>query len=187
MPASSRCALARHFAGSVHDGPQAEAQPMHGFQVPLDGTDGQPGLLPQRGNQAEQVDPQTLLACRHAVQSRFGDAAPLAPGTGAGQVGVFGHLCRNSGQVYYFPGPLGPTPRQLGAATGTLLHHVLHSMGGRHAGSGKAMTARLAGLLRLGRLPLLFGLQAGHSPRVLALALPFQSGNPLLQERVGRL
>ena len=33
---------------------------MHGVQVPLDGAERQPGLLPQGGNQADQVDPQTL-------------------------------------------------------------------------------------------------------------------------------
>ena len=41
---------------------------MHGVQIPLDAADGQPPLFPQRGDQAEQVDAEALLAQDHAVQ-----------------------------------------------------------------------------------------------------------------------
>ena len=160
---------------------------MHCVQVPLDGTDGQSGLLPQRSNQADQVDPQTLLAYCHTLQLPFGSTALATKGTGAGYVDVLHNLHRNLGQLDHFPGALGPTPRQRCAATGTLLHHVLHSMGGRHAGSGKALATRPAGFLWLGRFPVLFGLQTGHPSRALALGLPFQLGNPFLQKCNGGL
>ena len=60
--------LLSHPLRGVRDGPRTEAQPMHGAQIPLDGAEGQPGLLPQGGNQAHYIDPQTLLPQRHAVQ-----------------------------------------------------------------------------------------------------------------------
>ena len=60
------------------NGPHAEAQLMHGVQLPLDAADGQPPLFPQRGDQAEQVDAAALLAQDHAVQFRRRCAAPSA-------------------------------------------------------------------------------------------------------------
>ena len=58
------CALGplRRTLDRSHDGSHAEAQPMDGAQIPLDGANGQSGLLSERGDQADQVDPQTLLA-----------------------------------------------------------------------------------------------------------------------------
>ena len=47
--------------------PHAEAQLERGVQIPLDAADGQPPLFPQRGDQAEQVDAETLLAIRMAT------------------------------------------------------------------------------------------------------------------------
>ena len=117
---------------------------MHGVQVPLDGAPRQPGLLPQGGNQADHIHPQPLLAQRRTVRLRRGNAAPSAKGTAAGQVDVPGNLHRNLGQVNDLPGALGPTPRQLAATAGTLFHHVLHPLGGGHAGPGKAVAARLS-------------------------------------------
>ena len=35
---------------------------MDGAQIPLDAADGQPPLFPQRGDQAEHVDAEALLA-----------------------------------------------------------------------------------------------------------------------------
>ena len=98
--------VGHHPLGSVghpwcggHDGAHAETQTMHRGQVPLDGTEGQPGLFPQRGNQADQVDPQALLAHHHLVQLRRGNPPPLALGAGAGDIGVLGYLHRNLGQL----------------------------------------------------------------------------------------
>ena len=102
--------VGHHPLGSVgrplcggHDGAHAEAQTMHRGQVPLDGTEGQPGLFPQRGNQADQVDPQALLAHHHLVQLRRGHPPPLALGAGAGDIGVLGYLHRNLGQLDDLP------------------------------------------------------------------------------------
>ena len=107
--------LLGHFAGGVHDGPQAEVQTMHRVQVPLDGAPGQPGLFPEGGNQADQVDPQTLLAQRHALLSRWRNAAALAPSTGAGDIDVLGYLRRNPGQLDDFPSALGPATGPTGS------------------------------------------------------------------------
>ena len=72
--------IASHFSGGSHDGPQAEAQPVHRAQIPLDGADGQPAFFPQGGNQADDVDAEPLPTQRHAVLSRSG--ADRAVGTG---------------------------------------------------------------------------------------------------------
>ena len=65
--ATGRLGPLRRAMDGAHDGPHAEAQLMHGFQIPLDAADGQPPLFPQRGDQAEQVDAEALLAQSHAV------------------------------------------------------------------------------------------------------------------------
>ena len=57
---------------------------MDGAQIPLDGANGQSGLFPQRGNQADQVDAQALLAQHHTVQLRWGNAS------GVGRLGTCG-------------------------------------------------------------------------------------------------
>ena len=173
--------LASHLRCGRHDGPQAELQPMHGIQAPPDGAQRQPGFLPQDRNQADDVDPQALLAHHHAVQLRFGNTAASAAGTGAGQVNVLGYLRRNLRQVDHLPSALGPTPRQLGPAVGTLLHHMLHSVGMRHTGSGKAVRSGFARFLGLGWLPVCFGFQTGHPAGALGFGLPFQLGNAFLQ------
>ncbi len=138
-------------------------------------------LLPERGNQADNVHPQTLLAQRRALQLRCGSTAPLAPGTGAGDVNVLGNLHRHLGQIDHFPSTLGPAAGQLGPAVGTLLHHMLHPLGGRHAGPGETVGPRLAGLLGLGRFPVGFGLQARHPSGAFGFGPPFRLGDPLLQ------
>ena len=58
---------------------------------------------------------------------------------------------------------------------------MLHPLGGRHAGPGKAVRPTLAWFLGLGRFPLGFGLQPGHPARALGFGRPFQLGNPFLQ------
>ena len=173
--------FASHFACGIYDGAQAEAQPMHGVQVPLDGAQRQPSLLPQGRNQADDVDPQTLLAHHHAVQLRFGATAASALWTGAGQVNVLGYLRRNLGQVDHLPSALGPASRQVGPAVGTLLHRMLHSVGGRHPASGKAVRSGFAWPLGTCWLPVRFGLQTGHPAGAAGFGLAFQLGNPLLQ------
>ena len=52
----------RRAMDGAHDGSHAEAQLVHGVQIPLDAAEGQPPLFPQRGDQAEQVDAEALLA-----------------------------------------------------------------------------------------------------------------------------
>ena len=173
--------LASHPLRGVHDGSQAETQPMHGVQVPLDGAERQPGLLPQGGNQADQVDPQALLAHHHVLQLRGGRTTALALWAGAGDISVLGYLHRNLGQVNHFPSALGPATGQLGSAVGTLFHHVFHPLGGRHAGASKAVGPRLALFLGLGRLLLGFGLQTGHPAGAAQFVPPFQLGDPFFQ------
>ena len=94
---------------------------------------------------------------------------------------MLSYLHRNLGQVDDFPCPLGPTAGQLGSTVGTLFHHMLHSLGRRRAGPGKAVGSRLAWLLGSIRLPLGFGLQTGHPSRNPGFGPPFQLGNPFLQ------
>ncbi len=53
--------------------------------------------LPQRGNQTDQVDTQTLLAHHHTVQLRRGHAAAAASRTIPGDVDVLGNFRRNLG------------------------------------------------------------------------------------------
>ncbi len=170
-----------HFSGGSHDGPQAEVQPMDGAQVPLDAADGQPAFFPQGGNQADYVDAEPLPTQHHTLQSRLGQTALLTHRAGAGDVDVLGYLRRNLGQLDDLPSALGPTPRQPGSTVGTLLHRMLHPLGGRHAGPGKAVATRLAWTFGLGWLPVDFGLQTRYPPRTAGFGLPFQLGNPLLQ------
>lgn len=62
-----------------HDGSRAEAQPMDGAQIPLDGPNGQSGLVSERGDQTDPVDTQTLLLVHHhTVQLRWGQTAASA-------------------------------------------------------------------------------------------------------------
>ena len=118
--------------------------------------------LPQGDDQADQVDPQPLLTHDHAVQLRRWHTAASAKGAGAGHIDMLGYFYRNLGQVNHFPSALGPTTGQLGAAVGTLLYYMLHPLGGRHAGAGKAVRPGLAWFLGLGRPLTGFGLQTGH-------------------------
>ena len=108
-------------------------------------------------------------------------AGPSTKGTAAGYVDVLSNLHRNLGQVNDLPSALGPTPRQLAATVGTLLCRVLHPLGGRHAGPDKAVAARLAWPLGLGRFAVGSGLQTRHPPGTAGFGLPFQMGNPFLQ------
>ena len=96
------------LVNGAHDGSHAEAQPVHGAQIPLDGADGQSGLLPERGNQADQVDPQTLLSQHHPVQLCRRYAATPAPGAGARDIDVLGNFRRYLRQVNDLPSALDP-------------------------------------------------------------------------------
>ena len=154
---------------------------MHGVQIPLDAADGQPPLFPQRGDQAEQVDAEALLAQDHAVQYRRRCAAPSAGRASPSKVDVLGDLHRNHRQLDDFPSALGPAAGPVGAAIGAVLHHVLHPMGRCHARAGEAVASLLAGLLLRWGLPGRFRLEAGHSERVARFRLAFQFGNPPLQ------
>ena len=124
---------------------------MHGVQIPLDAADGPPPLFPQRGDQAEQVDPEALLAQDHAVQFRRRCAAPSARRASPGNVDVLGD----------FPSAVGPTAGQVGAAIGTVLHHVLHPVGGCHARAGEAVASLLAGPCCAGGFRADFALRPG--------------------------
>ena len=154
---------------------------MHGFQIPLDGAEGQPGLLAPGGNQADDVDSQPLLTQRHAVLLRWGQAAPSALWAGAGDVSVLGDLHRNHRQLDDFPSALSPAAGQVSPAIGTVLHHVLHPMGGCHARAGEAVASLLSGLLLCRWLAARTGLVAGHSGWATRFGLAFQFGNPPLQ------
>ena len=123
----------------------------------MDGAEGQPGLLPKRGNQAHYVDPQTLPPHHHTVQLRRWHTAVLTARAGAGDVSVLSNLHRNLGQVNYFPSALGPATGQLTVGTA------------------------LARPFGLGRFPVGFGLQTGHPTRAPGFGRPFQLGNPFLQ------
>ena len=214
---------ARHLglallSGAMHcidDSALADVQPMDDAQILPDDANGQPSLFPERGNQADQIDAEALLAHHHAVQLGWGQTATPTPGADpghidmlgnfhrnlgqvndfpgavgptAGQLGsAVGNFHRNLGQVNDFPGAVGPTAGQLGSAVGTVVHGVLHPLGGRHATAGKAVASLLAGpLLRWG-LPGRFRLEAGHSGRAARFRLAFQFGNPPLQPLNHRL
>ena len=137
--------------------------------------------------QAEQVDAEALLAQDHAVQYRRRCAAPSAGRASPSNVDVLGDLHRNHRQLDDFPSALGPAAGQVGAAIGTVLHHVLHPMGRCHAPAGEAVASLLAGLLLRWGLPGRFRLEAGHSERVARFRLALQFGNPPLQPLNHRL
>ena len=160
---------------------------MDDAQILPDDANGQPSLFPERGNQADQIDAEALLAHHHAVQLGWGQTATPTPGADPGHIDMLGNFHRNLGQVNDFPGAVGPTAGQLGSAVGTVVHGVLHPLGGRHATAGKAVASLLAGpLLRWG-LPARFRLEAGHSGRAARFRLAFQFGNPPLQPLNHRL
>ena len=133
------------------------------------------------GDQAEQVDAAALLAQDHAVQYRRRCAAPSAGRASPSNVDVLGDLHRNHRQLDDFPGALDPAAGQVGAAIGTVLHHVLHLSRGCHTRAGEAVASLLAGLLLRWRLAARTGLEAGHSERAARFRLAFQFGNPPLQ------
>ncbi len=145
---------------------------MDGAQIPLDGANGQSGLLPQRGDQADQVDTQALLAQHHAIQLRGGNAAAAASRTIPGDVDVLGNFRRNLGQVDDLPRALGPATGQLRSAVGTVVHHMLHPTGGRHATAGKAVGPGLAWRFGLGRFLAGFGFETRHPRAPPGLARP---------------
>ena len=100
---------------------------------------------------------------------------------------MLGDLHRNHRQLDDFPSALGPAAGQVGAAIGTVLHHVLHPLGGCHARAGEAVASLLAGLLLRWGLPGRFRLQAGHPERAARFRLAFQFGNPPRQPLNHRL
>ena len=140
-----RLGLLRGLVNGAHDGSHAEAQLMHGVQIPLDAADGQPPLFPQRGDQAEQVGAQALAPQCCAVQLRGGHSAPSAGRASPSKVDVLGDLHRNHRQLDDFPSALDPAAGPVGAAIGTVLHHVLHPVGGCDARAGEAVASLLAG------------------------------------------
>ena len=141
----------------------------------------------KRGDQAEQVDAEALLAQDHAVQYRRRCAAPSASRASPSKVDVLGDLHRNHRQLDDFPSALGPAAGPVGAAIGAVLHHVLHPMGRCHTRAGEAVASLLAGLLLRWGLPARFRLEAGHSERVARFRLALQFGNPPLQPLNHRL
>ena len=141
----------------------------------------------KRGDQAEQVDAEALLAQDHAVQYRRRCAAPSARRASPSKVDVLGDLHRNHRQLDDFPSALGPAAGPVGAAIGAVLHHVLHPMGRCHTRAGEAVASLLAGLLLRWWLPGRFRLEAGHSERAARFRLALQFGNPPLQPLNHRL
>ena len=141
----------------------------------------------KRGDQAEQVDAEALLAQDHAVQYRRRCAAPSASRASPSKVDVLGDLHRNHRQLDDFPSALGPAAGPVGAAIGAVLHHVLHPMGRCHTRAGEAVASLLAGLLLRWWLPGRFRLEAGHSERAARFRLALQFGNPPLQPLNHRL
>ena len=123
-----------------------------------------------------------------SVAIRLSTLTPT-PGADPGHIDVLGNIRRNLGQVNDFPGAVGPTAGQLGSAVGTVVHGVLHPVGGRHAGAGKAVRPWLAGPFGRGGFPVGFGIgfEAGHPAGVRGFGLAFQLGNPFLQARNDRL
>ena len=160
---------------------------MDDAQIPPDYANGQPGLFPEHGNQADQIDPQTLLPHHHTIQLRRRYAAASAPRASAGDIDVLGNLRRDYRQVDDLPSALRPAAVQPGFAVGTALHHVRYPPGGCHPGAGKAVGPRLAGWFGLGRLPLCFGFQTRHPAGARWFGLAFQLGNALLQPFNDRL
>ena len=94
---------------------------------------------------------------------------------------MLGDRYRSHRQLDDFPGALSPAAGPVSPAIGTVLQHVLHPLGGRHAPAGEAMASLLAGPLLRWRLPARFRLEAGHSGRATRFGLAFQFGNPPLQ------
>ena len=94
---------------------------------------------------------------------------------------MLGDLHRNHRQLDDFPSALDPAAGPVGAAIGTVLHHVLHPVGGCQARVGEAVASLLAGLLLRWRLAAQTGLEAGHSERAVRFRLALQFGNPPLQ------
>ena len=154
---------------------------MHGLQIPLNGAIGQPGLLPESGNQADQVDPQPLFPQGHTCQISPGCPALLTEGTDAGDKDMLGGLGRNHRNVDDLPGPLRPAARQSGAALRAGVQGMLHPPGGGHALAGETVAPGPPRAPGLGWLPVGFGLEARHSPGTAGLGLSFQGLNPLLQ------
>jgi hypothetical protein len=131
----------------------------------------------------EQVDPQALFSHHHALQLRWRHTAASAAWAGVSDVGVFGYCHRSLGQIDDFPGVVGRAAGQLDAAVGTLLHHMLHPLGGGHADAGEAVRQTLAWFPGLGWLAVSLGLQTEHPARAFGFGLPLQLGNPFLQTR----
>ena len=146
-----------------------------------DGTQGESPLLPQGGNQAEQVDAQPLFPQDHPGQVRLGHPAPLTHWASPGDEDVFGNLDRNHRDINDLSGPLHPAPSRAGTALGAGLNPVHHPVGGRHALAGEAVRPGLPGAV-LARGPLACGgLDAGHPAGAAGLGLSFQNFNPPLQ------
>ena len=108
------------------------------------------------------------------------------PGADPGHIDVLGDLHRNHRQLDDFPSALDPAAGPVGAAIGTVLHHVLrphllHPLGGCDARAGEAVASLLSGLLLRWGLPARFRLEVGHPGRAARFRLAFQFGNPPLQ------
>ena len=149
---------------------------MHGVQLPLDAADGQPPLFPQRGDQAEQVDAETLLAQDHAVQYRRRCAAPSAGRASPSKVDVLGDT-GTTGSSMTSRVRQGPTAGPVGAAIGTVLHHVLHPMGRCQRGRAKPWRRCFLGCCCAGG----WRPELGLTERATRFGLAFQFGNPPLQ------
>ena len=155
-----------------HDGLHAETQPVRRVQVPLDDAKRQSGFFPQAGDQAEQVDAQTLLAQHHALQLRRRHTAAPAAGAGAGQVGVLGDFHRNLGQLDDLPSVVRGAPGQLGPAVGALLQQRSTRWAGVMRVRAKPWGRRSRGFLERSGFPSALGFRPGIRPEPLDLARP---------------
>ena len=154
---------------------------MHGLQVPPDGAKGESSLFPRGGDQAEQVDAQTLFPQDYPGQVRMGRPALLTDGVSPYDEDVLSDCCRNHRDINDLPGSLHPAPSQAGTALWAGCQGVLHPVGGSHALAGEAVGLGLPGAV-LARWLLACGrLDTRHSARTTGLGLSFQNFDPPLQ------
>ena len=148
------------------------------------------GIRPSSRSVATRLSTLTPRRCRPKTTPSSpagGRAAAPARRASPSNVDVLGDLYRSHRQLDDFPSALSPAPSQVSPAIGTVLHHVLHPLGGRHTPAGKAVASLLVGQLLHRRLAARFRLQAGHPGLAARFHLAFQFGNPPLQPLNHRL
>ncbi len=100
---------------------------------------GEPSLFPQGRYQAHQVDSQALLTHNHTLQGHLGHPAPLTHRTIPCHNNMLCDLDRDHGNLNDFPGPLHPSPNQVGPTIRTDLHGMLDPLGRHHPRPGETM------------------------------------------------